>query len=846
MGKKDLNKYLGYSLNIIEKCIGEEPPYCQAACPLHIDNRKMISLIRERKYHEALKVVLKKLPFPKILGRVCVRPCEKACKRGELDEAVSICHLKRFIANKISPTPVDISIEEEKDKKVAIVGSGPAGLMAAYCLRKKGYKVTIFEAEPFIGGALRLFIPSYRLPRKIVDEELDFIPEMGIEIKLNTALGKDISLKELRKNYDAVFLALGTQKSLKLGIRGESLDGVIYSIDLLRKANTGQEVKIDERVAVIGGGNLAIDAARTALRLGAKDIKILYRRTKQEMPAHEIEVKDAEEEGVKLEVLTAPIEIIGKEKVESIKCIKTELGSPDKTGRRRPIPVDGSEFELPVDQVIVAIGLTADLNGLVEEGIKTTKYNTIEVNPETLETSIKGVFAGGDVVNGPDIIVNALSNGRQVAYAIDTYLQYGEAQPIPYELRPWETNLVVDVSNVKRSERRRISGIAPEIRVQDFHEVHYNFDENEALAEAERCLQCECRRCVRTCPFLENYCFTPQDLVLKFQYLKKEELNIPYSCHICSLCEALCPQGLNIGKLCMEYREKLVNLGLAPLPEHKSVLSNQKWGTSKYFTVALPDIETGKCKRVFFPGCALPGYSPEIVIRVYEYLRKVLPDTGIVLNCCGAPTHLLGDMDGFKNIQEQTKKMFFDLGTDEVILACPNCYRTFKDFAPELKLTTVYHIMAEKGVPEPASKEDMVFSIHDSCVTRYEEDLQESVREIIKALGYQVEELEYSRSITKCCGAGDIAFHGNRSLAVETMKIRAEESLYDYITYCADCKFTFAFVKKPVLHLLDLIYMPNLQETRLKAPLNPLSKKRNRWILKKKLKKIPIAHNKTI
>ena len=846
MGKKDLNKYLGYSLNIIEKCIGEEPPYCQAACPLHIDNRKMISLIRERKYHEALKVVLKKLPFPKILGRVCVRPCEKACKRGELDEAVSICHLKRFIADKISPTPVDISIEEEKDKKVAIVGSGPAGLMAAYCLRKKGYKVTIFEAEPFIGGALRLFIPSYRLPRKIVDEELDFIPEMGIEIKLNTALGKDISLKELRKNYDAVFLALGTQKSLKLGIRGESLDGVIYSIDLLRKANTGQEVKIDERVAVIGGGNLAIDAARTALRLGAKDIKILYRRTKQEMPAHEIEVKDAEEEGVKLEVLTAPIEIIGKEKVESIKCIKTELGSPDKTGRRRPIPVDGSEFELPVDQVIVAIGLTADLNGLVEEGIKTTKYNTIEVNPETLETSIKGVFAGGDVVNGPDIIVNALSNGRQVAYAIDTYLQYGEAQPIPYELRPWETNLVVDVSNVKRSERRRISGIAPEIRVQDFHEVHYNFDENEALAEAERCLQCECRRCVTTCPFLENYCFTPQDLVLKFQYLKKEELNIPYSCHICSLCEALCPQGLNIGKLCMEYREKLVNLGLAPLPEHKSVLSNQKWGTSKYFTVALPDIETGKCKRVFFPGCALPGYSPEIVIRVYEYLRKVLPDTGIVLNCCGAPTHLLGDMDGFKNIQEQTKKMFFDLGTDEVILACPNCYRTFKDFAPELKLTTVYHIMAEKGVPEPASKEDMVFSIHDSCVTRYEEDLQESVREIIKALGYQVEELEYSRSITKCCGAGDIAFHGNRSLAVETMKIRAEESLYDYITYCADCKFTFAFVKKPVLHLLDLIYMPNLQETRLKAPLNPLSKKRNRWILKKKLKKIPIAHNKTI
>ena len=238
MEKEALTKYLGYSVDIVEKCIGEEPPFCQAACPLHIDNRKMIALIREKKYREALDVVLEKLPFPKILGRVCVRPCEKACKRRELDGAVSICHLKRFIADKVSPTPVDTSIEAEKDKKVAIVGSGPAGLMAAYCLRKKGYKVSIFEAESFIGGALRLFIPAYRLPRSVVDEELAFIPDMGIEIKLNTALGKDVSLKELRENYDAVFLALGTQKSLKLGIRGENLDGVLYSVDLLRKVNT--------------------------------------------------------------------------------------------------------------------------------------------------------------------------------------------------------------------------------------------------------------------------------------------------------------------------------------------------------------------------------------------------------------------------------------------------------------------------------------------------------------------------------------------------------------------------------------------------------------------------------
>lgn len=832
------NKYLGYSPEIIAKCIGEEPPFCQAACPIHIDNRKMILFIREGKFREALDVVLEKLPFPKILGRVCFRPCESACKRREIDKPVSICNLKRFVADLEDVTPVDTSVEKERDTKVAIVGSGPAGLMAAYCLRKKGHKVTVYEAEPFIGGALRLYLPTYRLPRDILDQELSFIPKMGIDLHLSTRIGRDISLKNLRDRYDAVFLAFGTHKSLKLGIRGENLEGVFHSIDFLRRVNTGQKVYIAKKIAVIGGGNVAIDAARTALRLGAEDVTILYRRTKAEMPAHEREVRDAEEEGVKIEILTAPVEVLGRGKVEAIRCIKTELGSADKSGRRRPIPIDGSEFDIAVDQVIVAIGLAPDLEGLEEYNIKTTKWNTIEVNPDTLETNLSGVFAGGDVVNGPDTVVGALAHGRQAAFAIDSCLQYGATKPIPYELRAWETRLIVDISGLKPGNRYKMPTLPPKERIKDFTEVKTGFDAGTAVKEAERCIQCVCRRCVKDCSFLNDYCFTPKELVSRFQFLKKDEITMPYICNLCGLCETVCPQGLNMGNLCMEFREKLVNLGLAPLPQHKPVLSNQKWGTSNHFTLALPDIETGRCKRVFFPGCSLPGYSPNLVMNAYKYLREILPDTGIVLNCCGEPTNLLGDKKGFVRLQEATINMITGLGTNEVILACPGCYHTFKTHAPQLNVTTIYHIIAEKGLPKILEKEGGPFSIHDSCVTRNEPELHESVRCIVNELGYEIDELDYSRENTKCCGAGGMAFHADREFITDVMKKRANESPNNYIVYCAGCLFTFAFVKKPVLHVLDLIFSSNLKELKTKSGPAPLIKWANRWKLKRRLRKI--------
>jgi len=348
---------------------------------------------------------------------------------------------------------------------------------------------------------------------------------------------------------------------------------------------------------------------------------------------------------------------------------------------------------------------------------------------------------------------------------------------------------------------------------------------------------CLYQPCVESCQFLKNNCKTPGELAERLRKGQfRDDPIVPYSCNLCNLCQKVCIRGLDIGKMFLEVRQQMVQEGIGPLPQHKTVRSNQKWGTSKYFTLSLPDVKTGKCQRVFFPGCGLPGYSPHLVINMYNYLRERLPDTGIVLNCCGAPTHLLGDHEGFNAILGATVKQIQDMGAEEIIFACPDCFHTFKDFAPGMKFSTVYQAMAELGTPEPVIKAgNTAFSIHDSCIARHETDLQESVRHLIRSMGYGIEELDYSRELTKCCGAGGMAANANPKFLTQVIKKRADESPYDYITYCAGCRLTFAYVKKPVLHVLDLLFSSDLEKGKLKPPPNPLVKWWNRWKLKKTL-----------
>ncbi|MEM2934835.1 MAG: hydrogenase iron-sulfur subunit [Candidatus Thermoplasmatota archaeon] len=495
-----------------------ESPFCQTNCPAHVDVRGYVARIAEGDFEGAINVIRERLPLPGVLGRVCPHPCEEICRRNGIDEAISIRLLKRFVADWELESKGKIELgkmpaNENNRYKVAIVGSGPAGLTVAYELAKMGYKVKIFEALPVAGGMLAVGIPPYRLPKNVLNREINAILEMGIELQLNCRIGEDISFDELRKNFDAVFIGIGAHKSKKMRIEGENLQGVISGVDFLREVNIYPEnvraIVSGKKVVVVGGGDVAIDAARCAIRFGC-DVTILYRRSRQEMPAREEEIRYAEEEGVNFRFLTAPLKIVGKESVERVECIEMELGEPDESGRRKPVPKKGSEFFIEADIVISAIGQQSDLSFLPDE-IK--KDGLIAVDENTGLTSLPGVFAGGDVVSGPSIVIEAVAWGRRVAKAIDAYLHGKKIEFDPVEkdinraiagyedVELMKRNVVL--SMFEKEERKNIEEIRIDERISTFKEVEKGFDKKTAISEASRCLAC--RACLG-CGICGNEC----------------------------------------------------------------------------------------------------------------------------------------------------------------------------------------------------------------------------------------------------------------------------------------------------------------------------------------------------
>lgn len=406
----------------------EDRPICQELCPVHLDIRGYVGLIADGKFDESLALIRQRLPFPGIIGRICTHPCEQGCNRGTQDQALAIRDLKRFVADceiKAGETPRTITKAASRLEKVAIIGAGPAGLTCAHDLALKGYQATIFESLPIAGGMLCAGIPEYRLPRDILRREIAMVEELGVEIKTNTTIGKDITIDGLfEQGFKAIFIGVGAHGSMKLGLPGEEAEGVVPGVRFLRDLNLGRPVQIGERVAIVGGGNVAMDAARSVLRKGTKKVFILYRRTRQEMPASNEEIEAAEAEGIDIQYLVAPLEILTKDgKVKGIRCLRMKLGDADASGRRRPIPIQGSEFDIELEMVIPAIGQIPILSFLEGTNIKTTRRGTIEVDPETLATSRPGVFAGGDVVTGPWIAIGAVAAGQKVAATIDKYLR---------------------------------------------------------------------------------------------------------------------------------------------------------------------------------------------------------------------------------------------------------------------------------------------------------------------------------------------------------------------------------------------------------------------------------------
>ncbi|MCD6391122.1 MAG: FAD-dependent oxidoreductase [Dehalococcoidia bacterium] len=519
--------YMLFPQAVPKKCVidkREDRPCkaaCMDACPVHTNVPGYIKLVAEGEFKEAYKLIRETTPLPACVGRVCYAPCQDVCNRGEIDEPLCIRDIKRVPSDQWSIEELEVPPITKTDKKVAVIGSGPAGLAAANDLALKGHSVTIFEALPEPGGMLRVGIPEYRLPKEILRQEIGYIQKLGVEVKTGIRVGKDITLEKLKKDYDAVFIAIGTHGGMKLGVEGEDIPGVMEGIGFLRAVNLGEKIDVGNRVAVIGGGNTAIDCARTAKRLGAKEVTIVYRRSRAEMPASAEEVTAAEEEDIKIEFLTIPSRFSSEnKKLAKMECVRMKLGEPDASGRPRPIPIEGSEFIISVDTVITALGQTPEADFVKQSGVSLSKKGTIEIDAKTGVTSVEGVFAGGDVVTGPAFVIDAIAAGKKAARSMDQYLNGQPLEPEEEWKEPEKLSQKEIEDLKKRFPSRNRVGMRREPakkRIQDFREVALGYSLEEALEEASRCLAGQTEGCIE-CHECERRC-EPKAIV----YTKKDE-----------------------------------------------------------------------------------------------------------------------------------------------------------------------------------------------------------------------------------------------------------------------------------------------------------------------------------
>lgn len=529
---------------------------CQLNCPARTDCQGYVGLIANGEYEAALKLIKNKVSLPASIGRVCPHPCETACRRGKVDEAINIAQLKAFAAD------MDLNSDSylpEKNaptgKKIAIIGGGPAGLTAAYRLAISGHEVTVYDMMEKMGGMLRYGIPQYRLPKEVLDKEIAIIEKLGVKMINGVKLGKDFTIASLKAQNDAVIVAVGAWKSSSMRTPGEELDGIYGGIDFLRAVALKQEINIGDKVVICGGGNTAMDACRTAVRLSAKEVYCVYRRTRNEMPAEDIEITEAEEEGVQFKFLTNPISFNGKDgKVKSVTLQLMELGEPDASGRRRPVAIEGKTEELDVDSVIIAIGQKL-VNEDVSE-LKLTDRGNIEADIDTFKTNIEGVFAIGDATNrGASIAIEAIGEANRCALSIDAYLNGEDIETrVPYISRRDEE--LIDFQSKEKCLARKPQVLPAAERKNNFDEVCLGYTEEDAKAEASRCLECGCKEYYK-CKLLsvaQRYDIHPErfkgEMPQKYTADSNEFIERNSAkCILCGLCVRSCKEVMNISAI---------------------------------------------------------------------------------------------------------------------------------------------------------------------------------------------------------------------------------------------------------------------------------------------------------
>lgn len=534
-------------------CLGP----CVLNCPAETACQEYVKQIALGNNEEAVRVIKEKIPLPASIGRICPHPCEKACRRQYVEEPISIAFLKAYAADKVLASGKHIlgSVQRDTGKKVCIIGGGPAGLTSAYYLRLKGHSVTVFDKMPKMGGMLRYGIPEYRLPKNVLDEEVNEIASLGVEMINNFKLGESESLDSLNSRFDAVILAVGAWKSSSARCKGDELNGVVGGIDFLREIALGSIPDIGKNVAVVGGGNTAMDACRSAVRCKAENVYVIYRRTRNEMPAEDVEIEEAIEEGVQFKFLTNPAEFIGENgRVKTVKLQVMELGEPDEGGRRSPVPVEGKFEYLDVDTVINAIGQKLDSNGLND--IELNSRGNIVCDPDTFETNIKGVFAIGDAVNtGASIAVQAIAHAGKVSDCVDRYLN---GLPLS-EFKKYVSKKDFDPSSV--SDKEKIDRVKMPVRdakerKSDFSSIYLGLSDEQAQAEAKRCLECGCFD-YHECSLIKNaqrYNIDPTRLngSCHTSFTEKKLVSIERDqgkCILCSLCVRTCDENAKQGIL---------------------------------------------------------------------------------------------------------------------------------------------------------------------------------------------------------------------------------------------------------------------------------------------------------
>lgn len=821
------NEIIENMRHIVDNCMGDSNPACVATCPMHTDVKKYVRLIGEGKGEESIKVIREKLFMPATLGRICAHPCEQNCKWNEGENPMSIAGLKRYAADNFdSPKDWDLSIKEERNEKVAVIGAGPSGAQAAMDLRKEGFKVAVYDKLEVYGGMMRVGIPEYRLPRHVIDSEFSYLEKLGVEFKMGVEVGKDISFEEIRNEFDAVVVAVGKHIGrVDRSLENHDAKGVFSAASYLKEVSLTRKVEdAGKRVAVIGGGDVAMDCARSSLRLpGVEEVySVCLEESHEKMASSMHEIKGAAEEGVRFNLGYGVNRILTGEKGE-IRAIELKkcLSIFDENRNFAPKFDENDIRTIKVDTIVFAIGQGVDSSFDATKMLETRRNSTFECDELTLQSSSDDkVFIAGDASGTSVIVIQAMAAGRRAAKSVARFIQgddLKEGRSMDEEFS-YKTKLDVplDWDNIEKVQRAKMSELDASKRTESFEEVALGFTKEEAVRESSRCIQCECKLCMKECMMLGDYTDCPKTLFA--EYLEKGHENmdkmIAYSCNQCSQCTIKCPNDFDIKVNFDEMRRSYVNAngGNSPLEGHKGLDEGIEVDCSEERSTYVKAQNGKETKYVLVPGCTVPVHSPELVEKTLVHMREALDqEVGAVLQCCAKPTLMIGEDEKFEKRFEMVQKSIDETGADVIVTLCPSCYLTYDKYAKQ-EVISYWDLMHEKiGLPKGqkgiAENSDVVFNIHDSCPTRNVTSHHDSVRWIVSELGYEMKEMDNIRQNTRCCGVGGMSGCVNPKLQEKVLERRVNDANSEHIiSYCGSCRVSMENGGLDSLHILDLIH----------------------------------------